>query len=590
MTYLNNTDDAFSLVVNNAGHSNQNDRGVFEARVGTNSVFRINNSGNVGIGTTDPVDKLQVSALGYGFRHYGDASNYLRTYAGSGYQILDNGTNQFGYFGGKFYVQTGGTDKFYIDASGNLGLGVTPSAWASATRALQVGTYGALAWSGGVDISMTNNAYYDGTDWVYIASQEAGRFLNNRNTFAWYQAAAGTAGAAITFTQAMTLDASGELGIGETSPSAKLDVVGSTELNGALTQSGGDVNFDSGTLFVDAANNRVGIGTTNPVSGDFVVKNGSNTDLEFFSESTGFALQAYNRSTNTGGYLRFIAGSGENMRIHTNGNVGIGTPSPSAKLDVVGDIVVQNQETNTNAAELNLYKKNGSSSGDVTVGDNIGNINFKAENGATTVTSASIEVDATTVYNNEIGGDMVFKTASEFHSRPLTEAMRIDKLGNISLDSTLFVDATNNRVGIGITSPSVELDVIGDIEYTGTITDVSDEKLKINKEPLLDATSKLMLLNPIKYNQLQLENNKLGNTEYGFTAQDVRKVYPEMVRKVAEKDGVDYLGLSYIQLISPIIKGFQEQQAIIETQATEIEQLKTLITELSNRLTILENK
>ena len=103
------------------------------------------------------------------------------------------------------------------------------------------------------------------------------------------------------------------------------------------------------------------------------------------------------------------------------------------------DITVQNEETNTNAAELNLYKKNGSSSGDVTVGDNIGNINFKAENGATTVTSASIEVDATTVYNNEIGGDMVFKTASEFHSRPLTEAMRIDKLGNISLDSTLFV-------------------------------------------------------------------------------------------------------------------------------------------------------
>jgi hypothetical protein len=60
MTYLNNTDDAFSLVINNAGTSAQNDRGVFDARVGGSSVFRINNSGNVGIGTDSPVTKLML--------------------------------------------------------------------------------------------------------------------------------------------------------------------------------------------------------------------------------------------------------------------------------------------------------------------------------------------------------------------------------------------------------------------------------------------------------------------------------------------------------------------------------------------------
>jgi len=60
LAYFNNSDDAFSLVINNVGISSQNDRGVFDARVGGSSVFRINNSGNVGIGVTNPGNKLRV--------------------------------------------------------------------------------------------------------------------------------------------------------------------------------------------------------------------------------------------------------------------------------------------------------------------------------------------------------------------------------------------------------------------------------------------------------------------------------------------------------------------------------------------------
>jgi len=48
-------------------------------------------------------------------------------------------------------------------------------------------------------------------------------------------------------------------------------------------------------------------------------------------------------------------------------------------------------------------------------------------------------------------------------------------------------------------------------------------------------------------------------------------------------------GINYSQLTTLTVKAIQEQQAIIESQATEIETLKTLITELSNRLQILEN-
>jgi hypothetical protein len=74
--------------------------------------------GSVGIGAS-PSFKLDVNSLGYGIQHYGNGSNYLRTYAGSSYQVIEsNGTNQFGYFNGNFFVQTSATDRLTISSTG----------------------------------------------------------------------------------------------------------------------------------------------------------------------------------------------------------------------------------------------------------------------------------------------------------------------------------------------------------------------------------------------------------------------------------------------------------------------------------------
>jgi hypothetical protein len=168
---------------------------------------------------------------------------------------------------------TSGTVRMTLDSSGNLGLGVTPSAWgtASGIRALQVGTYGSLSQSAGVDINLSNNAYYDGTNWKYIASQEASNLLVNRNTFAFRIAPSGNANDTITFTQAMTLDASGNLGVGATSPAARLDVSGGTGIR---------VNEDgAGTKVIQVRSNFAGVAPAiNVASNDPLLLQTNNTE------------------------------------------------------------------------------------------------------------------------------------------------------------------------------------------------------------------------------------------------------------------------------------------------------------------------
>jgi hypothetical protein len=99
-----------------------------------------------------------------------------------------------------------------LDASGNVGIGVTPSAWT--IKALQVGS-GFAAWSTSVTNSRTfANTYYDGA-YKYVGTGRATQYEQD-GYHAWYNSASGTAGNAITFTQAMTLDASGNLLVGTT--------------------------------------------------------------------------------------------------------------------------------------------------------------------------------------------------------------------------------------------------------------------------------------------------------------------------------------------------------------------------------------
>ena len=171
------------------------------------------------ISVTDTATVYRGTPDGTGFEH-------AKVYSGRDTSAFTYGSYLAFYTEGK---GSGSTDtsieRVRIDSSGNLGLGVTPSAW-SGYRALQigVGTADGAFIAAGNDTNVTTNAYFN-AGWKYQSSSNlATMYKQTSGTHQWHTAPSGNAGDPITFTQALTLDAGGNLLVGTTSGSAQLVV------------------------------------------------------------------------------------------------------------------------------------------------------------------------------------------------------------------------------------------------------------------------------------------------------------------------------------------------------------------------------
>jgi len=340
---------------------------VFTTGAGFAEQMRLTSTG-LGIGTSSPSYKLDVAGVIRG-------NSGIKSITASGTQA-EFVLNQTGVASWSIYNPPSSTDiRFYngsdlltLTSSGNLGLGVTPSGKSK----FEVYTSGAQAngvhvqynsANRSVALAVTNsNAYpYLGYNTVqstadnqnYVVNGYAATISADKVGAGGLQfniAPSGTAGNAITFTQAMTLDASGNLVIGYTSATYKLDVWGTTSIVGQIR------------------NNTVGTGALAQLQ--FSTSN----NYDGFSKAAVGAIceNANTRATALGFYSEGTDGTlGERARIDSSGNLLLGTATSSTGNNnglILGSAAINIQHVSGTASGTSYenYWYNGSLIGSIT--------------------------------------------------------------------------------------------------------------------------------------------------------------------------------------------------------------------------------
>lgn len=486
---------------------------------GTTERMRINAGGNVSIGNTNNTYKLDVSGTIRGLGSIIDGANNGNT------SRLNFTRTDFSW---GIYNET--NLRIYT-GSGNT---LSPS-----TQVFELATNGAATFSSsvtatqGIFSNTSGNqlriAYDSFYHWTLSRVAADGRlaFVDSQNG------------------EKLTILAGGNVGIGTTSPECTLD------LNGiAFIRS--DLRF--GSSFNGASNNTA------------IIKwQGSGASIP---NSLGIFTWADGRDIQIGGnnvLFRTEAGT-ERMRITSGGNVGIGTTSPSQKLTL----------SNTDADVLIDFVRNGT---------NRGTIGHKFVSGV----------------QNELGITANYPTTIGFYTNG-ARRLYIDPFGKVGVNTTSFATSdyfkvegqtsingdlilhSSTQLGYGLSLPNAS-NTGEAVAKTWVV--YSDARVKKNVSELNYGIDSIKKLKPISYNHhnSEFQNGEINilekyKYEIGFIAQEVYDVIPEVVNP---GNDTQLWTMNYERLTSVIVKGMQEQQVMIETNAEKIARLEKRVLQLESK-------
>jgi hypothetical protein len=395
--------------------------------------MRITDAGNVGIGDTTPATKLRIVGTS-GSAQFGAGTSgnavFINAFDSASIFMTASATNStaFGFGAASnipLFLMTNNAERMRIDSSGNVGIGTS---------------------SPGYKLDVNGTGYFnssvqffpqDGFRFTSASAVSAMRFgsaATGESTAQWaYDRVAGATTLSVGNTgsalnERMRIDSTGNVGIGTSSPGAKLDVLG-------ILLARTDVSGGNSPLV--AKNDSTANNTTKSTGLLF-----QGVDTIGTGKSTGLVQCGPSDANYVTSYLAFFTRTAdalsERMRITAAGLVGIGTSAPTYQTQIagVGQLTANLTDAGVKGATLFLQAtdSNAGAGGAVLFGTNSGN-------GTPFSTIKGLLTDGTA---NTLG-DLAISTRNATSDTALTERMRITAAGN---------------VGIGTSSPGGKLDVV----------------------------------------------------------------------------------------------------------------------------------
>ena len=523
----------------------------------------------------------------YYYSSYSGISKFGRINAsGFGIDASNNGDWDFLAYEGSIYLQysnpsgvvyVGGSINDYNDSIVNIGENLDAAGYVKGTS-LCIGNDCKTSWpSGGTATAFVAGA---GAPSTYVAGrgysfgsggdQDGGLFSTGDGIVSIYTNAS----------QSLTVK-NGNVGIGTANPGSRLSVYGAITVSDPYpllsfvdTNNGGisSIKFDAGSLYV--------------------------------GESVGPQNVIFNNKS----YY------GESMRINTLGNVGIGTASPAQKLDVAGSVKGAGFCIGTScltswpidsfgnyrlSSNLNMVGRKiyDSLSGAVRIGGHMeveGDFHLGSNYNSTNDMyladklydwdnqSYYIDPNGTSKFSTIIATTFSGSGASLTGTAASLTAGKVIVSDNQS-NSTRYIAFVDNSGSQGIKGDAGlsynpyynNLTVSGDV-YSRGIKLTSDRTLKKDIYIINNSLEKVLQLEGISF---KWKNDEDGRVNFGVIAQDVEKVFPEVVSTNKE---TGLKSVEYANMVAPLIEAVKELSANADRQQLQIEELKAEIEKLKN--------